>query len=120
MLEVVFKTSTELDVPLPSDVKADTGHGTLGAMDPQSQHMSGTGVTKGGVPEGVMPRSTPIENLEIRPVGNPRAGYPFTGKAYNPYPPVAPTVRNLQGPLGGVTGAYSGDYHREDANICTE
>ncbi len=69
-------------------------------MDPQSQHMSGTDVTKGGV----MPRGTPIEILTIRPVGDPGTGYPSTGRTYSPYSAVLSSVRCLPVPLGGTTG----------------
>lgn len=103
LFEVRFKVGVELDVPLPH---AEAKGTPLGTMNQDTSHMAGVGKTKGGVPEGKLPRGTPIEIIDIRPVGTPRASYPATGKAYGPYGPTQPEVRNLPATLSGATGGF--------------
>lgn len=112
LFEVVFRSNVDLDVPLP---QANAPGVRLGAQDPLSHHMPGTGRTAGGVAEGTLPRGTPIEIIEIRPVGDPHAGFPSTGTTYAPYPAAPPSVRNLPAPLsGGTSGPTSTADVRED------
>ena len=52
----------------------------------------------------------------IRPVGTPRSGYPPTGANDGPYPPMAPSVRNLGAPTAGATSGpgYAGFYDEDE------
>lgn len=112
LFEVTFKVGVELDVPLPQTEASGT---PLGTMNPDSHHMAGAGATKGGVPEGKLPNGTPIEIIDIRPVGTPRASYPDTGATYKPYSASTPSVRNLPAPVSGATSGTTADA----ANACT-
>jgi hypothetical protein len=113
LFEVRFRVTAELDVPLPQTEAPGT---PLGTMNPDSHHMAGAGVTKGGVPEGKLPAGAPIEIVDIVPVGTPRSSYPPVGtKPYGPYSPAASSVRNLGAPTAGATsGVTSGGYCSED------
>jgi hypothetical protein len=101
LFEVTFKAGAELDVPLPQTEAPGT---PLGTMNPDSHHVAGAGHTKGGVPEGKLPYGTPIEIVDIKPVGTPRASYPEVPNAtYAPKAPATPSLRNLPAPLSGAT-----------------
>lgn len=104
LFEVTFRVGVELDVPLPQTEAVGT---PLGTMHPNSHHMTGTAHTKGGVPEGILPPGTPIEILEIVPVGTPRASYSDTGVTYSPYSPASPSVRNLPAAVAGSSAGIS-------------
>lgn len=101
LFEVVFRTEVELDVPLPQEQAAGV---PLGSVDPVTHHQPGAGRTIGGVREGVLPRGSAIEIVEIRPVGGPQASFPPTNTPYKPYSPATPSVRHLPAPLAGATG----------------
>jgi hypothetical protein len=104
LFEVVFRTSAELDVPLPQQNAPGV---PLGRTDPTTHHNVGTGRAgsgpTGGVAEGELVRGAPIEIVEIRSVGDAHAGFPSTGTPYSPFAPAAPTVRNLPAPVSGAT-----------------
>ncbi len=117
MYEVRFKVSTELDVPLPQDNAAETGYTRLGGIDPRSSHRPGVGRTKGGAREGIAPRGTPIEIIEIVPVGHPR-GLRAAGRPYAPYPAAPPSVRNLYAPLDGAAhGGIASEVDEDDLDL---
>lgn len=107
LFEVTFKVRTELDVPLPQMAAKGVA---LGTIDPKTHHVPGAGRTIGGVPEGILPNGTPIEIVDIRPVGTPRASYRALPAAkYSPYSKAPASVRNLPAPLasGTASGASS-------------
>ena len=104
LFEVTFNVTAELDVPLPQTEAPGT---PLGTMNPENHHMAGVGKTKGGVPEGVLPKGTPIHIVDIRPVGTPRASYPATGQPYDPFPASPPQVRHLPTAVSGATAGPS-------------
>lgn len=107
LFEVRFKVSVELDVPLPQTEAPGT---PLGTPNPESHHVAGAGRTKGGVAEGKLPPGgAPIEIVDIRPVGAPRAAYPPVVGPYGPRPPATPSVRNLAAPLSGATAGMAAD-----------
>jgi hypothetical protein len=117
LYEVRFKVSAELDVPLPQENAAETGYTRMGGIDPKSSHRPGVGRTKGGAREGIAPRGTPIEIVEIVPVGHARA-LRAAGGPYAPYPAVPPSVRNLQAPLdGAVLGGMASDVDEDDLDL---
>jgi hypothetical protein len=76
LFEVLFRVNVELEVPLP---QTEAPGIPLGGMDPTTHHLAGTGITKGGVPEGKLPGRVPIEILDIKSVGTPRTAFPSRG-----------------------------------------
>jgi hypothetical protein len=103
LFEVTFRTTVELDVPLPQENAVGV---PLGSVDPATHHVPGAGRTAGGVREGTLPRGSAIEILSIRPIGKTHTTFPSTGQPYGPYPVAPPAVRpgTLPAPAGGAVG----------------
>lgn len=108
LFEVTFNVHAELDVALPQGKAPGIA---LGEMDPVYHHVAGAGKTKGQIPEGLLPSGTPIEIVEIRPVGTPRASYPSVptapGGPTAPFPPAAAAVRKPAAPLSSASASIA-------------
>jgi hypothetical protein len=107
LFEVVFRTTAELDVPLP---QTNSPGVKLATQDPHTFHVPATGRTVGGVREGVLLAGAPIEIVSIKPVATGTPG-PFTpsGKTVTVTPPQPLPVRNFSAPLSGAAGGQTGE-----------
>jgi hypothetical protein len=102
---VRFRTKVELDSPAWGENARETGFRQLGGIDPATHHRPGTGLTKGGLREGVLPDNSPIEILEIVPVGEDHVpgGYPAPPPQLTRSEP--PGVRGV---VPAVSGSFGG------------